>query len=707
MELQVAGNPASERLLVTAADEAEELRACAQWIRDLLNTHPEAQVGVIVPGLEGERAEVDRIFREILAPELEQISSGAGPYEFSVGTPLAATPLVLVALDLLQWMHEALPLDRVSRLLLSPYFADGRDQLAAAAAFDAFSLRRAKMLRPEISLDATAELVGQTNSLNKVSTALRQMRRVAARRLAQNELLTHAEWAEVMREVLEAADWGAGSHEDSLEFQVRAKWESALDELATLDFDGVRVRFAEALQSVGRITQRMLFAPESRQTPVQVMGPLEAAGSRFDAVWFLRAGELSWPMAASTTPLLPWGMQRELGMPGDLAREIAFARQISERITASAETVVFSYSSVAGEESSKQRMSAALDGLGLKRRGVAEFLAGVPAREVVATEVCEEDARLPALPDRVIRGGAALLAAQAACGFKAFAEQRLWSTEPDVAGLGMDAAQRGTLVHRILELFWKNVKTQEELKTMTVSEREEALDWCIRKELQREEAEGATPWDIAYIDMERQRLHTLLGLWLELEMERAPFEVKLSEKRFDDVRVGPLRLQVIVDRVDLVDDGGGEQGEAATEPAEMIVDYKTGRAEPGQWLTERPDAPQLPLYAVLSNAPRIAGVAFAKVRLGEEMHLHGYATRSELVTKFARLKEASTLEAQVEEWRRVLTKLANEFASGDVRVRPKQYPKTCEHCAQRLVCRLDVALMEEEYDDEESGGSDE
>ena len=32
--------------------------------------------------------------------------------------------------------------------------------------------------------------------------------------------------------------WGAGKGEDSVEFQTRRKWESALDELATLDFDG-------------------------------------------------------------------------------------------------------------------------------------------------------------------------------------------------------------------------------------------------------------------------------------------------------------------------------------------------------------------------------------------------------------------------------------------------------------------------------------
>jgi hypothetical protein len=138
----------------------------------------------------------------------------------------------------------------------------------------------------------------------------------------------------------------------------------------------------------------------------------------------------------------------------------------------------------------------------------------------------------------------------------------------------------------------------------------------------------------------------------------------------------------------------------------MILDYKTGRAEPAQWLTDRPDEPQVPLYAILSEAPRIAGVAFAKVQLGEQMKLEGYATQRDLLTKTPRRNDGITLDARIAEWRRVLTKLAEEFAAGDARVRPKLYPKTCEHCAQRLVCRLDVAALDEDVD-EEMGGDDE
>jgi ATP-dependent helicase/nuclease subunit B len=60
--------------------------------------------------------------------------------------------------------------------------------------------------------------------------------------------------------------------------------------------------------------------------------------------------------------------------------------------------------------------------------------------------------------------------------------------------------------------------------------------------------------------------------------------------------------------------------------------------------------------------------------------------------------------AQVEEWRDVLTKLAEQFAAGEARVRPKSYPKTCAYCGQRMLCRVSEANLEK-IDDEEPGDS--
>jgi probable DNA repair protein len=690
---------AERRMLVEAADEREELFVAARWVREFLEQRPKARVAVIVPGMETQQSEIDRVFREVLSPELEDIRAGndTGPYEFSLGIPLAKTPMVATALDLLRWVRGTLPLDRVSGLLLSPYFAMANKERGARAEFDAFELRKMRMLRPEISLDDLAAAVERSKRKGKLSQLLGALRamRITANRLQGMDARTNAAWAERMLELLEAATWGAGSSETSVEFQTRRKWESALDELATLDFDGVPAEYAQALDALERITQQTTFAPESRDAPVQVMGPLEAAGGTFDAMWFLRGGELDWPMETTSNSLLPWPMQRDLGMPGtDVARDSEHAQRMTQRIAGCAGTVVFSYAKESAD--GRQRRSPALTGLGLEDVGVADLVDVAAEHAVVELEEIEDVTRVQPLPEGAVRGGAAVLQAQAACGFRAFAEYRLRATELESITPGMDAKESGTVVHEVLKLFWDAMQTQDALKSMTMEERDGLLEWCITEGLKRVEELSATAWDAAYLQVQRDRLCRLLNWWLELEIERGlPFKVKLSEKEFKNVAVGPLLLCVRMDRVDEI--AGGE----------VLIDYKTGDANPSDWLTDRPDAPQLPLYAILSEADRLKGVAFGLVRAGEGRGLKGYAVGDGILPgKLTKLKEAATLEAQVERWRQILVKLAEEFYSGDARVRPKQYPATCEYCGQRLLCRLDVSLLESDEEEDASAAEE-
>ena len=677
------GVPVEAHSLLEAENEREELLAAARWVRGVVEEEPRARVAVIVPGLEEERAEIDRVFREVLAPELESIEAASdGPYEFSVGVMLAATPMVSEALDVLRWAIEALPLERVSGLLLSPYFAATAEEQGKRAEFDAFELRKAGMLRPEISLDALIALVEggrRRGEIGRLLARLKGLRAVVASRIEGGDRRAYAEWAERMRELLETAGWGRGV--DSREFQTRRKLEGALDELATLDFDGAKVGFERALERLERIAGQTMFAPESREAPVQVMGPLEAAGTTFDAVWFLRGGDLSWPMVASGSPLLPWQMQRELGMPGaDIAKDREKARRMTERIAGSGGQVVFSYAKETTD--GRQRPSPVLDGLDLEEM---EAAAGVAEHAPVAVEVVEDRAEIRPLPDQVVRGGAQILQLQAACGFRAFAERRLWSTEIEAAGLGLDARESGNVIHKALELFWGEVETQERLKAMTQGQRDAMLRQCIVEALSKTAELSATAWDEAYVEMQRDRLMRLLGTWLDMEKVRPEFAVKLSEKNFEDVQIGPLRLSVRVDRVDVT--AGGE----------LLIDYKTGAASPNDWLTERPDAPQLPLYAVLSEQ-EVKGVAFGLVRAGKEMGLKGYAGEDGILVKASRMK--IPMEMQMEEWRRVLEGLASAFHAGDARVAPKSYPMTCRHCAQRELCRLDVSVLEQNEDED-------
>jgi probable DNA repair protein len=675
--------------LATSPDEHAELAACARWLRARLTEQPDATLAVIVPDIDADRAEIDRVFRQILAPELSDIAApvAVDPYEFSLGISLARTPIAAAALDILHWARGPLPLDRVSGLLLSPHFAaditNAADEHIARAEFDAFVLRRHHLLEPQLSLDRLLSLASHSEhsaGLPALLTHLRALRPLLTRRELAGER-THAEWAASFHSLLEAAGWAPLATLDSTEFQTRSKWDSALDELATLDFDGTRVSFADALAALERIAAETLFAPESRHAPIQIMGPLESAGSTFDAVWFLRASDAAWPASAAPNPLLPWLLQRELEMPGaNPILHSAQARRTTERIAASAPTAVFSYAQQSAN--GPQRVSPILASLALESsHPVADLSPTEPAQVAIALETYTDNEPIPTPPDQVLQGGAGILRSQAACAFRAFAENRLFSSALDTASLGLDPSERGSLVHAVLQHFWAEVQTQAALIAMSPAEREAQLTRSIEAALAEDRLRPEPGWPSAYIDTERQRLLTLLGHWLDYEAtERSPFAVKSLEEIRSDARIGPLHLDIRVDRVDLALRDGEPAGE-------IILDYKTGAATPAAWLGPRPDEPQLPLYAVVSNIPNLAAVAFASVRPGNLMGIAGFEAHPRILPKPSRMSAAS-LAAQVEDWRAVLTALAGEFHSGNASVLPKKYPQTCEYCEQRLLCRL-------------------
>lgn len=695
--------------LIEAPDPHAELLACARWARRLLTEDPDARLAVIVPDIDADRAAIDRAFRNVLAPELENIAAPAGPtpYEFSLGVPLDRTPIAAAALDVLRWCAGPLSLDRVSALLLSPHFAQGArsgmesmstgTELLARAEFDAFSLRAQPLLEPQVTLDLMAGLVSRSRHASRLPQLRRHLKMLgaAASRAALTRERGHADWAAAFQEMLDAAGWAPITGLDSAEFQTRSKWGSALDELATLDFapQTARVSFRAALDVLARIAAQTLFAPESRHAPVQIMGPLESAGSSFDALWFLRAGDLAWPSVPATNPLLPYSLQRDLAMPGADARaDTARALRVTHRIAASASSVVFSYAQQTSD--GRQRPSPVLAELDLTARGAAEIFPEDIAPIPVPLDNLLDSTPIPAPPSATLRGGAAILEAQAACAFRAFAERRLFSSSPDDVALGLDARDRGSIVHSVLHAFWSQVRTQAALRAMTSAERDALLTQCIHASLAREHFYPAAGWPSAYLDAERERLLRLLQPWLDFEASRrAPFAVVSQEEELKDVRIGPLHLDIRVDRVDetIPDAASGE------EPAEIILDYKTGGADPSRWEGDRPDAPQLPLYAVVSPAPRLAAVAFAGIRPGKDMGLTGLQAQPGVLPG-AKRGAVCDLEEKREEWRRVLTALAEEFHAGRALAAPKDYPTTCRYCRQRLLCRLDLASLESEED---------
>src|SRR5665213_1441896 len=377
--------------IVRATNPQEELRTAAHWIRRFIETSPEPpRIALIVPHLGAERPTLEATLRNILAPELQSIDAdlSSTPYSFSTGTPLAETPMVATALEFIRWLGGPLPLDRVSTLLLSPYIG-AFDDLEARAAFDAFTLRRTPLLRPEIDIARLHRLAATSSPVAKLLAPL-------ATRRPTETLRSHADWMEFVRDTLRDANFPGDRSLTAQEFRDARTWDHALDAVATLDFTGIRVDFRTALEALTRQARATSSSQGNNDASAQIMTPTEADGSSFDAIVFLRATDANWPAPTRANPFLGWPLQHDRHMPGtSLAATTARAEQATARLLAAAPNVLFFYAEE--DESGPQRLSPTIANLNLPAIDATELVTS-ETEPTIPAEAVPDTQPLPPLP---------------------------------------------------------------------------------------------------------------------------------------------------------------------------------------------------------------------------------------------------------------------------------------------------------------------
>jgi ATP-dependent helicase/nuclease subunit B len=709
--LHAAGVRLSEQPLETVATQAsryaassedDELRAMALKIRSRLEIDPELRIAVVLAD-PADAQRMDAVFRNVLAPELQNIAAdtSSAPWQFADEGPLSALAVAAGALDVLQLAQSPLSIARLTGLLLSPYLgsASGRDDAAQlgdaarlndAARFDADVIRKHSMLRPELDLDALHKLVQGTSHAPGWIKPLHQF--VAKARIASPR--AHGDWTAFARAMLQAAGWPGTRQLTSMEYQATEAFDALLDTLSTLDFRGLRVSWNEFLSALVRQAAVTAFTPSSTDAPVQVL-PLDAVvGQSIDLLLVPRATDSHDPRER-THPFLSFALQSSLDMPGANAAGVtARARAVISQLLGSAREVLLTYTPE--PPSGPQRFSPLLEELA---HPVDIQLALPAGASPLRTTAAHDDLSLPPLPSAQVAGGSRLLKLQAACGFLAFSELRLHSTQPQTPISGFDAMEDGNLVHRALDKFWRQTQTQENLRHLSRMDRATRLRACIAQAIPAK-LMPTSEWEKAYLDLQKERLFRILDAWLDKELERGPFTVLASERE-ELVAVGELTLRVRIDRIDQVPIEGREH-EGQEHAGHVFVDYKTGgSAHPKAWDGERMEEPQLPLYALLSEPGELKGVAFARVRAGKDMGWQGYQSEPNIFSA----KKTRDIEADIEQWRQSLSLLAHDFASGIADVNPKSFAVNCKYCVQRLLCRINPEglLASMEADAEEAG----
>jgi RecB family exonuclease len=233
------------------------------------------------------------------------------------------------------------------------------------------------------------------------------------------------------------------------------------------------------------------------------------------------------------------------------------------------------------------------------------------------------------------------------------------SLEEPVAGL--DARARGLLLHTLMKELWTELKGSEGIKGDCGPAIERAAAVAVREAKLEEHFAG----------LERKRLGKLARAWLEVEREREPFEVVVIEEK-RQLAAGGLELSGRIDRIDSLAAGG-----------HALLDYKGGKTSRKGWLGERPEEPQLPIYAVNATED-VAAIAFAKLKAGD-LRFSGYAREKGLLPEVELYRDWNGLFAG---WTKELDALGSGFASGNARVDPKKLLATCRYCDLQPLCRV-------------------
>jgi RecB family exonuclease len=273
---------------------------------------------------------------------------------------------------------------------------------------------------------------------------------------------------------------------------------------------------------------------------------------------------------------------------------------------------------------------------------------------------------------------------------------RLGGRELEDPVAGIAPTERGTLVHDVLEAFWKEVVDQSTLVAMAlpaVANLVQRLAHAVLAPLRAEADEVRN----RLLDLEQRWLQARVLDLVAQDLAREPFTVVQTEAE-QTVDVGGVQVRVKLDRVDRLADG-----------SLAVIDYKTGsNANPADWMGERPESPQLPLYVRVVGQEQVSAVAFGVVRKGATEYV-GIARDGAPFTGLRPFdatkkpfKEYADWNALMGEWQRRLDVIAREHAAGDARLAPNP-TRACRYCHLPGLCRSGQAFLEAEEDEDAAG----
>lgn len=674
---------------VALNSSAEQWERAAQWAQGQLKQHPEGRFAIVVPTLQAEASLARRVLSRTLKDQ---------PFNVAVAPALSQWPL---GRAMLNWLSVVVKFQ--TQGVVSPVLAGqtligagcvGCDSEAGARALIDAGWRRWEVT--QVSEKRWLSALADTPLLADAWQQVQAIWQESAEHTASWFF-----WANRFRQTLVAIGFPGDVSQNSAAYQATQALDTLLSRMAGLDDLLAAPTVTQALTMLNRLARQTPFQPQrDRHARLDVLGLLEAEGGQWDGVWVMGVTDEVLPAMASPNPLIPLVALSHADAPRSTpAREYEWACSLFKALCGLAPRIVFSWPARDGDKPIRPSPMIAdvplmTDPAGLAWPDTVDAL--------LVKEVWQDEAQVPVMPLEKPKGGVDLLETQAVNPCWAFFKYRL-----GVDGLRAHAllpntsANRGSLLHKVMEEIWRTLVTQEALLERQASG---SMTQWLSELVYKHSAHYLADWPSALKKLEVERSITVVQSWLAFESTRPPFAVLECEQTHHLVmgslgasdsaqsadstdalqQVGPLLLKVSLDRLDQLPDG-----------QRLLIDYKTGKHLPDpskDWMGARLKNVQLLAYGqVLSEAGTPPnGLLWGQLH-ARQVGLKG------LVQSEVDIENVDPLEAkswttqpwdlQMQQWRSRLAELGQSFIRGDT-ANVVWHMSDMKNCLIRALLRL-------------------
>ncbi|HUO94159.1 MAG TPA: double-strand break repair protein AddB [Rhizomicrobium sp.] len=560
--------------LVAAAHPGEEALAVALILREALET-PGQTAALVTP---------DRTLARRVAAELKRWNV---VIDDSAGTPLAHTPpgtFLLLLLEAVTGGFAPVPLLALLKHPLAACGLDPSDLRRIARILDKFGLRGP---RPSPGLEGVRQAM--TRAPHEKALLAAWFKKFSA---AIAPLLDLLETVAVELPVFAEATARAAEAfaETDRESGDKRLWQgeagtAAAELFSALQIEGRELPAVEPdslLPFIRTLMEERAVRPlYGRHPRLQILGPLEARLQRFDVVVLGGLNEGVWPASVAADPWLSRPMRKALGFSSP-ERAIGLAAHDFAMLAAGPRVYLTRALKAEGAPTVAsrwlQRLTQLVTGLGLGFAPAEQYLGYAAALEVPDRYVpVPRPAPTPPVAHRPRTLSITEIETWLRDPYAIYAKHILKLRPLDPLDAEVGPLERGTAIHRILELFLKDWTGAPEDAARLVAIADEVFAEAglapATLALWRPRFVKAARW---FVDLERKRRRDIADVLVEIRGTRS-----------FPAPAGDFLLRGRADRIDVLRAGGA-----------AIIDYKTGNP-PSPKQVEELIAPQLPLEGAI------------------------------------------------------------------------------------------------------------